>query len=153
MMTDEETDRLVAEMEGLPPYRGWEFTYEYPGFFCYSHPDNDLSVFFTPDWDGDETLPIQVQTDDGRDCSDKLGAVLPLPREGRSGAKLFELVQPTLDKILALPRFELHIVLTEEDIEALHAARSYLAHDRAAEKRDVAMAAIDKVLYAAEEVA
>lgn len=104
-----ETDRLVADMEALPEYRGWQFTYEYPGYFCYSHPSNSFSVFCTPDWEGDETLPIQVQVADGRSC-EEYDARFPLPREGRSAQQIFELVRPTLDKILT--------VLTYAHVEA-----------------------------------
>jgi hypothetical protein len=110
---DAETARLVAEMEDLPEYRGWRFTYEYPGYFCYSHPDNGYSVFFTPDWEGDETLPIQVQIDDGRDWEEH-GDRLSLPREGRTGQRIFELVRPTLGKLLA--------GLTKTEIEVLQQA-------------------------------
>ena len=95
----EETARLVAEMEALPAYRGWGFTYEYPGYFCYSHPDNRYSVFFTPDWEGDETLPIEVQVNDGRTCEEHSDR-LRLPREGRTGETIFALVRPALDKLL-----------------------------------------------------
>jgi hypothetical protein len=102
-VTAEETDRLVAEMAALPAHRGWRFTYEYPGYFCYSHPDNDFSVFFTPDWEGDETLPIEVQTGDGRSCEEH-GKRLLLPREGRSAQEIFELVRPTLDALLSRRR-------------------------------------------------
>ena len=94
-----ETDRLVAEMAALPEYRGWRFSYEYPGFFCYSRPNNDYSVFFTPDWEGDETLPIEVQIDDGHVLSEH-STRLPLPRTGRTGQQIFELVRPALDKLL-----------------------------------------------------
>jgi broad specificity phosphatase PhoE len=99
---ESETARLVAEMEALPDYRGWYFSYEYPGYFCYVHPDNDFSVFFTPDWEGDETLPIEVQDDDGH-CYEEHSNRLPLPRDGRTGQKIFEMVRPTLDKILEGP--------------------------------------------------
>lgn len=98
-MNDSEADRLVAELEALPDYRGWGFSYEYPGYFCYSHPSLPYSVFFTPDWEGDETLPIEVQTNEGgyhEEHSDRV----PLPREGRTGDKLLDLVRPTLDKLL-----------------------------------------------------
>lgn len=101
-MTEVETARLVAEMEDLPDYRGWHFSYAYPGYFCYGHPDNDFWIFFTPDWEGDETLPIEVQDNDGNyyeECGDRL----PLPRDGRTAQKIFEMVRPTLDKLLALP--------------------------------------------------
>lgn len=98
-----QTDRLVAEMAALPEYRGWGFSYMYPGFFCYIHPDHQLSVFFTPDWEGDETLPIQVQDNEG-DCYEEYDERFPLPRDGRTGQQIFDLVRPTLDKLLALPQ-------------------------------------------------
>lgn len=36
-------------------YNGWEFDYEYPGFFAYYHDvpfkaDYNLTVYFTPDY-------------------------------------------------------------------------------------------------------
>ena len=101
MTKDPETDRLITELAALGTYQGWRFTYEYPGYFCYSHPDNSFSVFFTPDWEGDEILPIEVQVDDGQHCAEH-SSTLPLPREGRTGQKIFELVRPTLDKLLAV---------------------------------------------------
>ena len=96
-----EVDRLVAELETLPEYRGWLFTYEYPGYFCLSHDDVPYLVFFTPDWEGDEILPIEVQTPDG-DVVAEHSNILPLPREGRTGQMLLDMVRPTLDKLLAL---------------------------------------------------
>ena len=95
----DEIDRLVDEVAALPPHRGWTFTYEYPGYFCLSHPELPHGVFFTPDWEHAETLDVQVQTPDGRDYPD-LGAVLALPRAGRTGQRLLDLVRPTLDKLL-----------------------------------------------------
>ena len=99
-MTTEETDRLVAELEALPEYRGWLFTYEYPGFFCLSHDAVPYVVFFTPDWEGDGNLPIEVQTPDG-DVSDEHNSCMPLPHEERTAEKILALVQPTLDRLLA----------------------------------------------------
>jgi hypothetical protein len=96
---DPETDRLVIEMEALPTYRGWRFTYEYPGFFCYSHPDHSYAVFFTPDYEEAETLPIEVQDDIGNSYAEH-STQLPLPREGRTGQQLFEMVKPTLDRLM-----------------------------------------------------
>ncbi len=98
-MTRDEADRLVAELEALPRYRGWWFAYEYPGLFCYHQADGPLSVFFTPDWSRDEELQVEVQTEDG-DCLDC--QVLPLPREGRTGEKISAMVRPTLDKLCAV---------------------------------------------------
>lgn len=89
--------RTCHELNELGQYRGWMFTYEYPGYFCYSHKECPYRVFFTPDWEGAETLPIEVQDDEGS-CSSC--DVLPLPRDGRTGQKIFEMVRPTLDKLL-----------------------------------------------------
>lgn len=99
-MTPEETDCLVAELEALPEYRGWLFTYEYPGFFCLSHDAVPYVVFFTPDWEGDASLPIEVQTPDG-DVSEEHSSCVPLPHEGRTAEKVLNLVKPTLDRLLA----------------------------------------------------
>ena len=101
-MKDPETARLVAEMEALSSYNGWRFSYEYPGYFCYSHPDLPYNVFFTPDWEGVETMPIEVQDDDGGHCEEH-SSTLPLPRESRTGQQLLDLVRPTLDKLSKLP--------------------------------------------------
>lgn len=99
--------RLIAEMEEFPAYRGWSFTYEYPGYFCYSHDALPYRVFFTPDWGAEEVLPIEVQDWDGG-YFEEYSTLLPLPREERSGEKLLNLVRPTLDKLLtaATPLFE-----------------------------------------------
>ena len=48
---------------------------------------------------------VQVSDDDGN-FYEEHSPVLPLPREGRTGAKLLDLVRPTRDKLLALPRGE-----------------------------------------------
>lgn len=95
-MANAETDRLVAELETLPDYHGWTFVYEYPGYFGYRR--GAYTVFFTPDWEGKGTLPIEVHDDEGR-VHDAYSARLPLPRAGRTGRKLFDLVRPTLDKL------------------------------------------------------
>jgi hypothetical protein len=90
-----ETDRLVFELLDIGQYRGWRFTYEYPGYFCYSHPRGRYSVFFTPDHGEDGTMPIEVQDARGQCISCD---VLPLPHTERTGQKLLDLVRPTLDK-------------------------------------------------------
>jgi hypothetical protein len=100
-MTQEETDRLVDEMCDLPAYQGWEFSYEYPGYFCYFHADLPFRVAFTPDWSDDGTLPIEVTDNEGSYYEEHSDA-LELPHEGRTGRKLLDLVRPTLDKLLAL---------------------------------------------------
>ena len=102
-MKDPKTDRLVAELDALGPYEGWRFSYEYPGYFCYSRPDLPFNVFFTPDWQDDGKLPIEVQDDEGGHCEEH-STTLPLPHEGRTGQQLLDLVRPTLDKLAKLPR-------------------------------------------------
>jgi hypothetical protein len=160
-MKDPETDRLVAEMATLPEYRGWRFSYEYPGYFCYSHPDNAFSVFFTPDWEGAESLPIEVQVDDGRHCAEH-SSLLPLPREDRTGQQIFGLVRPTLDKLATLrpqppvPTFTVTVELTADEIAALDKAhehvRATMAHQHSWEIRDAALSGIGKLLTAARSV-
>jgi hypothetical protein len=95
-MTKAETKRLVAELEALPDYQGWTFVYEYPGYFGYRR--SPFVVFFTPDWEGKWTLPIEVQDDEGN-VYDAYSTRLPLPPARRTGRKLFNLVRPTLDKL------------------------------------------------------
>lgn len=95
-----ELTRLCHELNELGQYRGWRFTYEYPGYFCYSHAEVPYRIFFTPDWEGAETLPIEVQDDEGS-CHEEHSDRLSLPRDGRTGQKIFEMVRPTLDKLLA----------------------------------------------------
>lgn len=151
---------LAAEMEQLPEYRNWWFTFEFPGLFRYSHRDNNYSVFFTPDWDEDAMLPIQVQVNDGDIC-DAYSAQLPLPHEGRSAQQIFDLVRPTLDQLLLAPQqvaprtIDLRISLTAEEVTALQDAREHvrvhMAHEHSWATRDAALAAIGKVLAAARE--
>jgi hypothetical protein len=146
-----EIDRLVAEMSALPVYQGWSFTYEYPGYFCYSHPESPYSVFCTPDFSDLETVTIQTQDDEGS-FYEEFSSDPKFSREGRTGEKIFELVRPTLDRILALPP-ELHVALTAAEISALKLAgehvRVHMAHEHPWEIRDTAMGAIGKVLAAA----
>jgi len=158
-MTDEETDRLVSEMEALPDYRGWAYSYEYPGYFCYSHDDLPYSVFFTPDWEGEESMPIEVQDIDGA-VHEEHCDLIALPYNDRTGQKIFDLVRPTLDKLLALappapPAVELRVSLTPDEIVALQEAhehvRVHMAHDHSWEVRDAAVEAIGKVIAAARQ--
>lgn len=158
-MTDEETERLVAEMEALPSYRGWGFTYEYPGYFCFSHTELPYNVFCTPDWEGEESMPIEVQDDEGQVHEEHCDR-LPLPYEGRTGQKIFELVRLSLDKLLALtPKVdpELCVRLTSAEIAALQKThehvRVHMAHEHPWEVRDTAMGAISKILAAAAHAA
>ena len=161
-MTDEETDRLVSEMEAIADYRGWSFSYEYPGYFCYHHETLPFRVAFTPDWGAPQSASIQVEDDDGL-FFEEHSSDPSFPDEGRTGEKLFELVRPTLDKLLALPppappaptAIDLHVSLTPDEIAALQSAhehvRMHMALQHPWQIRDSAMGAIGKVLAAARE--
>lgn len=103
---DPETERLVAEMKALPSYEGWCFSYPYLGFFCYRHPALMYTVAFTPDWKGDDQLPIEV-TDEDEHVYSEHSITLPLPGAGRTGAQIFALVKPTLDKLIEISTQEI----------------------------------------------
>ena len=127
---DPDTDRLIAELDDLGPYDGWRFSYEYPGYFCYSHPNLPFNVFFTPDWEDDGKLPIEIQDDDGGHCEEH-SSVWLLPHDGRTGQQIFDLVRPTLDKLATLPppvepTLDLHVGLTAKEIAALKDALDHV---------------------------
>ena len=59
-------ERLQKELtEKHPTFRGWEFEYVYPGFLAYHSPGGRYSLFFTPDFSGDEEINLQLHTDPG----------------------------------------------------------------------------------------
>lgn len=88
----------------LPEYNGWRATYEYPGFINYSHPDTDLNICATSDWDGEPgTLDVQVQTMDGWVSPAPHGGFsgggkVEWPLVGRTSALMFALLKPFLDE-------------------------------------------------------
>lgn len=98
--------RLVGELQALPTWRGWHFSFEYPGFFCYQR--QPFRVFFTPD-DRTSELPIEVQFTDGRDlAASKEIAELVLVREDvrahmatRHAWKVRDAAMDAISKVLA----------------------------------------------------
>ena len=94
-MTNEEASFLVEGIErDHPKYNGWEFDYQYPGFFVYYK--GAFSVFFTPDWSGKGLVAIQVNVND--DPDDRFqGADVPF--EPRTSDRLFQIVRPVLDAV------------------------------------------------------
>jgi hypothetical protein len=96
-MSEDDIDWLVEQIRRRHRKVGpWEFDYEYPGFFVYYHTKKkDLSIYFTPDWEGDEdkdTIAIQVTKD---------GEVLEtarIPFKNRTPRNLFNAVVPWLEK-------------------------------------------------------
>ena len=80
----------------LPEYKGWRAAYEYPGYIHYSHPDSDILVCASSDFNGDAKLDIQIQTTDGRSFDD--GENELWPHAERTAAKMFARLRPYLDK-------------------------------------------------------
>lgn len=86
-------DELQAS---LPEYKGWQSSYEYPGFVSYTHPDSDVMVCASSDFNGDSKLDIQIQTTGGHSFDD--GENAPWPHEGRTAVTMFDRLRPYLDK-------------------------------------------------------
>lgn len=77
-------------------YNGWGFDYMHPGFFSYYQLGGDLRVFFTPDFNEEDAVGVQVQTDDG-DALDEGG--VHRFKIDRSAPALFRIVKPYLDRL------------------------------------------------------
>lgn len=93
--TQSERDNLAATLDLFPSYNGWLFSYDYPGYFVFSHENKPgLRVCCTPDWEC--RAGINVQIDDNGDVED--GAIIPWPKKGRTAEGFFELMKPWLDK-------------------------------------------------------
>ena len=93
------TYKLVPDHDlqaALPEHNGWRAAYEYPGYIHYSHPESDVIVCASSDFNGDGKLDIQIQTTDGRSFDD--GENEPWPHEGRTAEKMFARIRPYLDK-------------------------------------------------------
>lgn len=88
--------------KGLPKHHGWIPSFEYPGQIHYTHPEIDVFVVCTSDWEGDiDTLDVQIQNADGSFVEDIIGDTLRWPRKGRTSEAMFDLLRPILDEILA----------------------------------------------------
>jgi hypothetical protein len=85
---------LVKPFERAHPfYKGWAFDFQYPGFFVYRHPTDDVSIFFTPDWSKKGEVDVQVNSNDEPIETE----TFPFVRN-RTAQRLFEIVRPFLDK-------------------------------------------------------
>ena len=80
----------------LPEHNGWRSSYEYPGYIFYAHPDTNVMVCASSDFNGDGKLDVQIQTADGDSFDD--GENEAWPHEGRTAEKLFARLRPYLDK-------------------------------------------------------
>ena len=104
MATQKEIDKLVQAFEEMYKYyKGWVFAYEHPGFFIYHQMGGDLSISFTPDWNEDGQVPIQVNNINGE--AEQLAEV-PYEAPERNGISygkaeaytLFRIVRPYLER-------------------------------------------------------
>lgn len=78
-------------------YRGWGFSFEHPGIFTYYQLGGDLTVCFTPDWNDEGLVDVQVQTSEG-DCLDNQGGEHTFTTN-RTAPALFKIVKPYLDRL------------------------------------------------------
>lgn len=94
---------LLNEMLALPDHNGWRFSLEYPGVFCFSHPETRLVVYCTPDYHVEGVLPIEVFDSAKGLHHPTYDKDVPLPTKDRTVAEIasqiFEMVRPTLDDI------------------------------------------------------
>jgi hypothetical protein len=75
---------------------GWQFYIEdFMGVCYYARPDSPLSIFCTPDWEGDGILAIEVQSKDGETLA---ADVLPFVADDRTIDRFVTLITPWLLK-------------------------------------------------------
>lgn len=85
-------------------YKGWVFAWEHPGVFVYYQMGGDLSVYFTPDFDDEGVVPIQVNDNEGHVLKDEN---VPYEHPTHNGAPhqiieayhLFKIVRPHLERL------------------------------------------------------
>lgn len=86
-------------------YNGWGFAFEHPGYFSYYQKTGDLTVLFTPDFNEQDVVDVQVASSDG-DHFDGIGEGHPFKAD-RSAAALFNIVKPYLDRLAGKSAAEL----------------------------------------------
>jgi len=90
MTTDQILALSKAIYERFPHIDGWTFEYMYPGYFTYGH--ENVLVFFTPDFDVDGEISIQIQDNDGGCLADGTS----IPYAELTAESLVDLVRPYL---------------------------------------------------------
>ncbi len=95
MRTRQARSKLVKDFEKrFSKYGPWVFEYIYDGYFCYHHKkDRGLDIFFTPGFEGPDSVAIQVQRD-GEGTGDGSDVPFTIP----TAENLFIAVKPWLDK-------------------------------------------------------
>lgn len=103
-MKDKEVVALTRAFERMwKYYKGWVFAYEHPGVFCYHQMGGPLTIYFTPDFDKEGIVPIQISDDQGN--TPKVEEV-PYENPTHNGAPheqieayhLFQIVRPYLEQ-------------------------------------------------------
>lgn len=94
-------DALINEFKSkYPTYNGWLFDYEYPGYFVFYSPDYSLNVYFTPDFNTDGTVDVQIMNSDGEFLDgEEIAYQAPLTAD-----QLMNIVKPFLDQNRAIKR-------------------------------------------------
>lgn len=95
-LSDEDFERLIAAFSAPPyvQYGRWTFDYEYPGHFVYFHPEFPLRVYFTPEFNKEGEVDVQIHDNQGN-CVD----VASWPFLTKRPEDLFAIVRQWLDKV------------------------------------------------------
>jgi hypothetical protein len=105
MPKKKDIQELVVVFESMYKYyKGWVFSYEHPGVFVYFQMGGDLGVYFTPDFDKNGVVPIQVTNNDGEtlkveDVSYEHPEHNGVPYEQIEAYSLFKIVRPHLERL------------------------------------------------------
>lgn len=96
-MTNEEI-LFLADAMASPPfnsYKGWNFEYEYPGYFVYRHERIPFAIYFTPEYIYLNEIDLEIQ--------DKTGYAVEsesLPFFSKSPEDLFAIIRQWLDYVV-----------------------------------------------------
>ena len=83
---------LLKGFEGrYAVFQDWRFEYEYPGYFVYYLPDEDIRVYFTPDHSTKNVIDILAVHGSKLEAGE-------VPFIVRSSENLFQAVRPWLEK-------------------------------------------------------
>jgi hypothetical protein len=88
---------FAVDIEELPDYNGWWFSYEFPGYFRFSRTDSPISVWATPDFEGEERINIQVEWTGDADYDENPPSDPVFPYAGRTAERYMALMRPILD--------------------------------------------------------
>jgi len=101
----DDIQELVVVFESMYKYyKGWVFAYEHPGVFVYYQMGGDFSVYFTPDFDKEGVVPIQVNDNEGHTLKEEdVPYQHPehngVPYEQIEAYSLFKIIRPHLERL------------------------------------------------------